>query len=163
MNKFLSLMAIVFDERLILFSRKVWITVFVSESQKGQIFNLKFANINSPYIWRQSRKEKFGNFPSWEQLSFLVTRRYFQGKSKYKLIEMTWTLIKKQIFTVFLITQVDQIVNIWKLSCDNSHFGLVSRRRCLYAPNISSGCGGRGGGGSGTRGRIETAPAGDRT
>ena len=37
--------------------------------------------LSSRLIWKQSRKKKFGHFPLLEQLFFLVTRRYFQGKS----------------------------------------------------------------------------------
>ena len=41
-----------------------------SESQNGLIFNLKVANINFPCILKQSCVEKFGQFPSAEQLFF---------------------------------------------------------------------------------------------
>ena len=41
-----------------------------SESQNGLIFNLKVANINFPWVLKWSWVEKFGQFPSAEQLFF---------------------------------------------------------------------------------------------
>ena len=41
-----------------------------SESQNGLIFNLKVANINFPWVLKWSCVEKFGQFPSAEQLFF---------------------------------------------------------------------------------------------
>ena len=41
-----------------------------SESQNGLIFNLKVANINFPWVLKRSWVEKFGQFPSAEQLLF---------------------------------------------------------------------------------------------
>ena len=39
-----------------------------SESQNGLILNLKVANINFPWVLKRSCVEKFGQFPSAEQL-----------------------------------------------------------------------------------------------
>ena len=68
--------------------------------------------LSSRFIWKQSRKEKFGHFPLLEHLFFLVTRRYFQGKSKTLRIGMTHNQKNSFFFTVCLITQVDQNANI---------------------------------------------------
>ena len=40
------------------------------ESQNGLIFNLTVANINFPCVLKRSCMEKFGQFPSAEQLFF---------------------------------------------------------------------------------------------